>query len=211
MKYLFVYFGKFLHFMFPLGVIKYFKKIKRAINTGYYGQTLKSIGRNSSIDYPVTNLLGGKYISLGDSVFVGKYSILAAWDSHFNETFTPEIVIGNNVAIGDDCFFTAINKIVIGNNVLFGRKVTITDNSHGKNILDESSIPPIERKLFSKGPVIIKDRVWIGDKVTILPGVTIGENSVVGANSVVTKNVPDNSIVAGVPAKIIFKIGEKTI
>lgn len=63
--------------------------------------------------------------------------------------------------------------------------------------------PPELRKLSSKGPVIIKDNVWIGDGVTILPGVTIGVNAIVGANSVVNKDIPDNAIAAGVPAKVI--------
>ena len=106
--------------------------------------------------------------------------------------------------IGDDCHITSSNKIVIGDNVLFGKKVTVTDNSHGRcDNLDELSFHPIIRDVFSKGAVIIKDRVWIGDKATILPGVTIGEGAIVGANSVVTKDVPDNCIVAGIPAKII--------
>lgn len=61
--------------------------------------------------------------------------------------------------------------------------------------------------MYSKGPVNIKDRVWVGDKVTILPGVTIEENSIIGANSVVTKNVPANTVFAGNPAKIIKTIG----
>ena len=64
-------------------------------------------------------------------------------------------------------------------------------------------IPPIERKLFSKGPIVIGNHVWIGDKVTILSGVTIGNNSVIAANSVITKDVPPFSVVAGNPGKVI--------
>jgi acetyltransferase-like isoleucine patch superfamily enzyme len=56
-------------------------------------------------------------------------------------------------------------------------------------------------------PIVIKSRVWLGANVTVTPGVTIGENAIVGAGSVVTKDVPDNAIVAGVPAKIIRFIG----
>jgi len=55
---------------------------------------------------------------------------------------------------------------------------------------------------------ILKKRAWIGINSTILPGVTIGENSIVGAGSVVTKDVPDNTIVAGNPAKFIKRIDE---
>jgi acetyltransferase-like isoleucine patch superfamily enzyme len=54
--------------------------------------------------------------------------------------------------------------------------------------------------LCSKGPVIVRNNVWIGEGVVILPGVTIGEISIIGANSVVSKDVPANAVVAGVPA-----------
>ena len=57
--------------------------------------------------------------------------------------------------------------------------------------------------MYSKGPVIIQDNVWIGEKATILPGVTIGEGAIIGANSVVTKDVPAKSLVVGCPAKIV--------
>jgi acetyltransferase-like isoleucine patch superfamily enzyme len=62
---------------------------------------------------------------------------------------------------------------------------------------------PIKRSLFSKGPVIIGDNVWIGDKATILPGVSIGNGAVIAANAVVTKDVPAYSVAAGNPARII--------
>ena len=64
-------------------------------------------------------------------------------------------------------------------------------------------MPPKERDIYSKGIVTIHDNVWVGDKATILPGVEIGYGAIIGANSVVTKNVPEKSIVAGNPAKII--------
>ena len=63
----------------------------------------------------------------------------------------------------------------------------------------EKDIPPVERKLMTKGPVIIGKNVWIGRNVTILSGVTIGDGAIVGANSVVTKNVQAYSVVAGCP------------
>ena len=59
---------------------------------------------------------------------------------------------------------------------------------------------------MSKGEVVIGNNVWIGDKATILAGVTVGDNVIVGANSVVTKDIPSNTMVAGVPARIINSI-----
>ena len=61
----------------------------------------------------------------------------------------------------------------------------------------------MKRKLISKGPVIISDNVWVGEGVVILPDVSIGKNAIIGANTVVTKDVPDNAVVAGNPAKLI--------
>lgn len=84
-----------------------------------------------------------------------------------------------------------------------GRWVTISDNNHGRTDRNTLQLPPVERRLYSKGNVVIGDNVWIGDKATILSGVTIGDGAVIGANSVVTKDVPEYSVVAGNPAKII--------
>jgi acetyltransferase-like isoleucine patch superfamily enzyme len=87
-----------------------------------------------------------------------------------------------------------------------GKKITITDNAHGKSEPEYLSIPPTKRKLHSKGPVIIEDGVWIGDKVTILSGIRIGENSIIGANSLVTKDIDANCVFGGIPAKLIKRI-----
>lgn len=83
--------------------------------------------------------------------------------------------------------------------------MTITDNSHGNTDIDNLKLKPIDRKIFSKGPVIIGNNVWIGDKATILPNVTIGDGAVIAANAVVTKDVPAYCVAAGNPAKIIKK------
>ena len=84
-----------------------------------------------------------------------------------------------------------------------GKKVTITDNSHGRSDIIALLLPPENRTLFSEGPVIIEDNVWIGDKVTILPNICIGRNAIIGANAVVTKSIPANCVAVGIPAKVI--------
>ena len=68
---------------------------------------------------------------------------------------------------------------------------------------EELLVSPQKRILFAKGTVIIKKNAWLGEGVAVMPGVTIGENSVIGANAVVTKDIPDNSIAVGIPAKVI--------
>ena len=62
---------------------------------------------------------------------------------------------------------------------------------------------PNSRPLYSKGPVIIDDNVWIGEGAMIMPGVHVGNGAIIAANSVVTKDIPAYSVAAGIPAKII--------
>lgn len=146
-----------------------------------------------------------KRITIGKNTYIDSHCIIGAWDYHkaTNTRYNPKIEIGDGCHIGEFSHITAINSVVIKNNVLTGRFVLITDNSHGATDKEFLVLPPMKRFLYSKGPVIINDNVWIGDKVTILPGVIIGEGSVIAANSVVTKNVPAYSVVGGNPAKII--------
>lgn len=178
------------------------KTIHMILYSAWISREFKTFGKRSFVKSNCT-LLGGKYISVGEQCVIGKYAVLTAWDKHGADKFIPQILIGNNVSIGGECHITAINRIVIGNNVLTGKKITITDNSHGKIDSETLSLPPAQRPLFSEGPVIIEDGVWIGDKVTILPNVRIGRNAIIGANAVVTKDVPPNCVVGGIPAKII--------
>lgn len=152
---------------------------------------------------PINNICGEKYITIGKGTDFGKQMVLTAWDQYDDDTFSPEIHIGERCHFGDYVHITAINHITIGNDVLTGRWVTITDNSHGATDPDTLHTAPIDRHLVSKGPVVIGDKVWIGDKATILPGVTIGEGAIIAANAVVTKDVPAYTVVAGNPAKTV--------
>tara|TARA_B110000114_G_C14843236_1_gene297553 strand:+ start:115 stop:597 length:483 start_codon:yes stop_codon:yes gene_type:complete len=112
-----------------------------------------------------------------------------------------EIRKGENISIGNNC---VINKKVLldgrGGNLIIGNNV---------DIAQETNIWTLEHDVHDdyhkdKGAdVIIEDYVWIASRCTILPGVTIGRGAVVASNSVVTKDVPQMSIVGGVPAKII--------
>ena len=148
---------------------------------------------------------GYKYIKIGSF-----YSLpglrMECLDSFAGEKFRPSIKIGENVIVNFRCHIGAINKIVIGNNVLIGSSVLITDHSHGYNDKSDIEEEPIKRRLYSKGPVVIDDNVWIGENAAILPNVHIGRNSVIGANSVVIRDVPAYTVVAGNPAKVIRSI-----
>lgn len=119
--------------------------------------------------------------------------------------FTPlyinygkHIRIGLNVFINFDCTFLALGGITIEDDVLIGPKVSLITENH--------PLDPKERKGLIGKPIHIKKNAWIGANATILPGVTIGENAVVAAGAVVSKDVPDNTIVGGIPAKFIKNV-----
>lgn len=106
---------------------------------------------------------------------------------------------GDNVYFNVNCVVLDTMKITIGSNVLFGPAVQIYAATHP---LDTETRKTLE---FSK-PVTIGNDCWIGGGAIILPGVSIGKNCIIGAGSVVTKDIPDDSMVVGNPAKVIKKL-----
>jgi acetyltransferase-like isoleucine patch superfamily enzyme len=116
----------------------------------------------------------------------------------FHTNFGRHIFIGKNVFINHGCSFLDLGGITIEDDVMIGPQVNIITENH--------LVDPKSRKSLELNSVTIKRNAWIGANATILPGVIIGENSIVAAGAVVTKDVPDNTIVGGVPAKLIKKI-----
>ena len=106
--------------------------------------------------------------------------------------------IGKDVFINFDCVFLDLGGITIEDNVLIAPRVSLLSEGH--------PISPTERHSLTVGHIRIKKNAWIGANATILQGVTVGENSVVAVGSVVTTDVPDNTVVGGIPAKIIKTI-----
>ena len=112
--------------------------------------------------------------------------------------FSDELSIGDNSGIGINARLQG--KVIVGNNVLMGMDCMIFTTNHryeNKSVLIRNQGNSVEKS------VVINDDVWIGARVIILPGVTIGKGAVIGAGSVVTKDVPECTITAGNPAKII--------
>ena len=175
------------------------------IYTKYKTNGIKSIGSNVIV-VPTLTLLGKDKIKIGNGCYFGPGCRIEAWKKYNKKFYTPIIDIGENVRINSSCHIGAINKVIIGKQTLLGSHVMIIDHSHGKNSIEEMSIHPSDRDLYSKGPIVIGERCWICENVTILPNVSIGDECVIGANSVVTKNMPSRCIIAGNPAKIIRKI-----
>lgn len=181
---------------------RYLKFIFALIRGGKISANSRQAGKNITLGRDVV-LAGLKYMSVGERTSIGEHSVITAYKV---SDYEPKFIIGNNCSIGSYNHITCINEVLIDNGLLTGRWVTITDNSHGKNTLEEISVEPWKRQLYSKGGVIIGKNVWLGDKVTVLPGVTIGDGVIVGANSVVTKDIPSYCVACGNPAKVVKKI-----
>lgn len=167
-------------------------------------KNFKRIGCNWSIGVGfIVN--HGEYISIGNNFYAGRNLMLQTWPEYFGRDtgFTPNLSIGNNVSMMENCQISCCKEIIIKDGCLFGANVFITDNFHGDNSLNQLNIPPIKRTLHIKGSVRIGANVWVGRNVCIMPGVKIGDGVVIGANAVVTHDIPDYSVAIGVPARII--------
>jgi len=116
----------------------------------------------------------------------------------FYTNYGQSIRLGKNVFINHACSFLDIGGITIEDDVQIGPRVNITSENH--------PLDPADRKTLIPARVIIRRNAWIGAAATILPGVTIGENAIVASGAVVSKDVAANTVVAGVPAKVIKTI-----
>ena len=123
---------------------------------------------------------------------------------------------GVNIHVGKGCFvnynctFLDVAPITLGDGVWIGANVTLATPNHPFIAQERlpADYPDGNHDLEYSAPITIKDGCWICSSVTICGGVTIGQNSIVAAGAVVNRDVPPNSIVAGVPAKVIRKIDE---
>lgn len=108
------------------------------------------------------------------------------------------IILGRNVFINACCNFQDQGGISIGDGSLIGHKAVLATLNHGFASEDRGTLYP--------SPIVIGRNVWVGASATILPGVTIGDNAIIAAGAVVTKDVAANTIVGGVPARVIKSI-----
>lgn len=118
----------------------------------------------------------------------------------FYADFGKNICFGKNVFINSVCYFQDQGGITIEDEVHIGPHCVLATLNHGINPADRATTYP--------APIVIKRNVWLGASVVVCPGVTIGENAIVAAGAVVNKDVPADTIVGGVPAKIIRYIDD---
>lgn len=123
--------------------------------------------------------------------------------SPFQVDYGYNIDLGQRVFINHDCYFMDGAKITIGDHVFFGPNCGLYTANH-----------PLPYKERDKGleqalPIHIGNHVWLGANVIVLPGVTIGDGSVISTGSVVAKDIPENALAMGVPAKVVKNINNE--
>ena len=109
------------------------------------------------------------------------------------------VSIGAKTVLGQECTISAYQHVSIGRECVIADRVMLIDFDHGVVDVDR----PIRLQGIYKRDVRVGNNVWIGYGACILRGVTVGDNAIIGTNSVVTKDVPDNAVVGGVPARVI--------
>jgi len=119
----------------------------------------------------------------------------------FYTTGGPDIRVGRNVFVNQNCTFYDLGGLDIGDDVMIGPNVSLITSGHPLE-------PSRRRAAVTARPIVIERNVWIAAGAIVIGGVTVGENSVVAAGSVVTKDVPPNTLVGGNPARVIRLIEE---
>ena len=170
----------------------------RSHGTGEFTRSdFRAIGENVILE-PGVLVFHPQQISLGSNVYVGHYAILKGY--HQNE-----MTIGDDVWIGQQCFFHSAGGLTIEEKVGIGPGVRILTSRHA----EEGWEKPILDSAIEFAAVRIGAGSDIGAGATILPGVTIGRNVQVGAGAVVAANLPDGVVAAGVPARVLRERPER--
>ena len=136
-------------------------------------------------------------IGRGATLRIGRW----AWIGHGSKirVHEGEVSIGAKTVMGQECTISAFQHVSIGRECIIADRVMLIDFDHGVVEVDR----PIRLQGIYKRDVHVGHNVWIGYGACVLRGVTIGDNSIVGTSSVVTREVPQNAVVAGAPARVI--------
>jgi acetyltransferase-like isoleucine patch superfamily enzyme len=164
-------------------------------------RSFHTFGDGSMIAFPQSVIFGEGRIALGRGSTVGPFaSISAGMPSQAHERGDPIIVIGDRCTLGKGIGIVGHERIEIGDDIWTGHYVYITDQNHGYEDIEL----PIGVQMWKNEPVVIGAGSWLGHGAIVLPGSRLGRHVVVAAGAVVAGiEVPDNCVVAGVPARIV--------
>ncbi len=152
------------------------------------------------ICFPAASIFNEQHIAIGVGTLIGPHATLSVGMAPGQQMLSPIVVrIGDRCVLGRGSGVVGHLSIDIGDDVWTGHHVYITDQNHGYEELDM----PIARQWMPERPVSIGAGSWIGHGAVVLPGATIGRHVVIGANSVVAGEIPDYTVAAGSPARVI--------
>jgi acetyltransferase-like isoleucine patch superfamily enzyme len=171
----------------------------------YYRHLFGHIGRRSIIMNPIS-LANTSCIYIGDGVQIRHGARIEAVRERAGRVFSPRIEIGDGTSIEQGFHLACAERVTIGKKVAITEYVGIFDIWHSYEDIDM----PIVDQPLKTSPVTIGDHSLIGMGAVIQPGVTIGKHCLIDSNSVVTRSVPDYSVCAGVPARIIKQFDPAT-
>jgi acetyltransferase-like isoleucine patch superfamily enzyme len=166
------------------------------------GRRFAHMGTGSCIAFPPGAVFGEQYIRIGAHTMIGPQVTLAAGMGPGERLQVPGgavISIGDRCVIGRGVSIVGRQRIVIEDDVTTAPNIYITDHNHSYNDLHI----PIGRQWLSEDPVRIGAGSWLGTGVVVLPGSDIGRHVTVAAGSVVRGTIPDRSVIAGAPARVV--------
>lgn len=182
----------------------FFKKVEGLLFVGkgadFKNRQFISVGKNVKFE-PFCEIQGlsRNGIVMGDNVTIGRNVMIRPSSYYGVGNIGDGLLIGNNSSIGPASYIGCAGKISIGNDVMIGPRVSFFAENHN---FDSDNISIKSQGVTNKG-IIVNDNCWIGSGAILLDGVEIGDGSVIAAGAIVTKSFPKNSVLAGVPAKII--------
>lgn len=159
-----------------------------------------AIGTGTRLAFPLGTVFGEQCIRLGDHVIVGEQvTLTAGMLPGLDLGPRPVVRVGNGCVLGRGSHVVAHHSVTLGENVFCGPYVYITDGNHSYDDPDQ----PVGKQWPRTAAVQIGAGSWLGSGCVILPGARLGRNVVVAAGAVVRGTVPDHSVVAGAPARVV--------
>ena len=188
---------------FPGVIIKFFVILAQKIYKIYKISYLQY--KYDAYIHPDAQILVDKFqnVKIGKGVFIGAYTCLVCINDHHNNQNNSKLTIGEGTSIGEmNNIRAGGGSITIGAKCILAQHISIVAANH---LIERDQFMIDQAWDTTKNFVVIGDDVWIGSGVAIMPGVTIGNGAIIAAGAVVTKDVPEYTIVGGVPAREIRK------